>query len=117
MRRYRPYLFVILFLFVCTIARATIFGSVQGIVHDPQHKPVADASLTLKSATSALSQSTQTNDEGEFAFATVPVGDYVVSVTQPGFDSMQQSVTVVADSAPVLHFMLEISTAHQTVPL
>ena len=59
MRRYRPYLFVILLLFAATIARATIFGSVQGIVHDPQHRPIPDASVKLKSATSDWTQTAQ----------------------------------------------------------
>ncbi len=110
-----PFLFAILFLFGATIARATIFGGVRGIVHDPQHKPVANASLTLKSATSDWSQETQSNADGEFTFSTVPVGDYVVTVSQPGFDKIAQPVTVASDSSPIVHFMLEISAAHQTV--
>jgi TonB dependent receptor/Carboxypeptidase regulatory-like domain/TonB-dependent Receptor Plug Domain len=114
MRRYRPYLFVILFLFVATIARATIFGSVQGIVHDPQHKPVADASLTLKSATSDWTQTAQTDSDGAFTFTTVPIGDYQVSVTKDGFANMQQTVTVISDSSPILHFQLTIAALNQT---
>src|SRR5579859_5705297 len=115
MRRFRPYLSVLLILLVATTARATIFGGVRGIVHDPQHKPVANASLTLKSATSDWSQETQSNADGEFTFSTVPVGDYVVTVSQPGFDKIAQAVTVASDSSPIVHFMLEISAAHQTV--
>ena len=115
MRRYRLYLSVLLFLLAATVARATIFGTVRGIVHDPQHKPVADVPVTLKSATSDSSQTTQSGTDGEFTFSTVPIGDYTVTVSQPGFDKIEQSVTVVSDSSPILHFMLEISTAHQTV--
>jgi hypothetical protein len=40
--------------FICAVARATIFGNVRGIVHDPQHRPVAGAMVKLKSATSAF---------------------------------------------------------------
>src|ERR1700687_3136448 len=115
MRRFRPYLSVFLFLLVATTARATIFGGVRGIVHDPQHKPVANASLTLKSATSDRSQETQTNADGEFTFSTVPVGDYVVTVSQPGFDKVAQPGTVASDSSPIIHFMLQISSARETV--
>ena len=53
-------------------ARATVFGGVQGIVHDPQHRPIPGAQVQLKSATSDWSQQTQTNQDGEFEFATVP---------------------------------------------
>lgn len=115
MRKWISYVVAILILFACAGARATIFGTVRGIVHDPQHKPVASASLTLKSATSDWSQETQTNADGEFTFTTVPIGDYTVTVSQPGFDKIEQSVTVISDSSPILHFMLEISTAQQTV--
>jgi hypothetical protein len=114
MRRYRPYLFVILFLFAATIARATIFGSVRGIVHDPQHKPVADASLTLKSATSDWTQTAQSDQDGAFAFTSVPLGDYLVTVTKSGFANMQQTVTVTSDSSPILHFPLTIAAVNQT---
>ena len=105
MRRYHPFLFVILFLLGATIARATIFGGVRGIVHDSQHKPVANASLTLKSATSDWSQETQSNADGEFTFSTVPVGDYVVTVSQPGFDKIAQPVTVASGSSTILSFL------------
>ena len=29
-------------------ARAEIFGTVHGIVHDPQHRPIQDATVDLK---------------------------------------------------------------------
>lgn len=58
---------------------ATIFGKIQGVVHDPQHRPIADATVVLKSSTSAWSQTTQTDQDGAFNFSAVPIGDYVVS--------------------------------------
>ena len=49
-----------------------------------------------------------------FSFNALPVGDYVVTVTKTGFADEQQSVTVVADSSPTLHFQLSIGTVNQT---
>src|ERR1017187_10692908 len=49
-------------------ARATILGSIRGIVHDPQHRPIADATVKLQSSTSAWSRAAQTNSDGEFEF-------------------------------------------------
>ncbi len=95
-------------------ARATIFGSVRGIVHDPQHRPIPGAQVQLKSATSDWSQQAQTNQDGEFAFAAVPLGDYVVTVTAAGFESARQGVTVASDSSPVLHLPLAIAAVSQT---
>ncbi len=32
------------------VAHATIFGQVQGIVHDPQHRPIRGATVTIHAA-------------------------------------------------------------------
>jgi hypothetical protein len=96
------------------LARATIFGSIRGIVHDPQHRPVAGAEVKLHSATSDWSQVKQTDSEGQFAFSAMPLGDYVVTVSLTGFATAEERVTVVAESSPVLHFQLRISTVSAT---
>ena len=95
-------------------ARATVFGGLRGVVHDPQHRPIPGAQVRLKSATSDWSQQTQTNQDGEFEFATVPIGDYTVTASASGFQNLQQSITVTADSSPVLHFPLAIASVSQT---
>ncbi len=35
---------------LATAAYATIFGSVRGVVHDPQHRPIQGAHVTLEGA-------------------------------------------------------------------
>src|SRR5271155_2469942 len=94
-------------------ARATIFGSIRGVVHDPQHRPVADAVVKLKSATSDWTQTVQTDQEGAFSFSAVPLGDYLVTVTKNGFADDQQTVTVVSNSSPTLHYQLKIAAVNQ----
>jgi hypothetical protein len=101
-------------LFSVPLAHATIFGKIQGVVHDPQHRPVAGASVKLQSATSDWTQTTQTDDNGEFIFTSVPVGDYKITVTQSKFDTAEQTVTVASNSSPVLHFQLKIAAVNQT---
>jgi Carboxypeptidase regulatory-like domain/TonB dependent receptor/TonB-dependent Receptor Plug Domain len=101
-------------LLMCAAARATIFGTVRGIVHDPQHRPIAGASVQIKSATSDWSQSVQTDQAGTFSFTGVPVGNYVVKATKAGFADSQETVTVASDSSPILHFQLEIAPVNQT---
>jgi hypothetical protein len=93
---------------------ATIFGTVRGIVHDPQHRPVANASVKLKSATSDWEQTAQTDQDGAFSFSAVPLGDYLVSVKKGGFADEQQGLTVIADSSPTLHFQLKLTELSQT---
>lgn len=115
MRSYR-HAIVYLFFFMCVgVAFATIFGTVQGVVHDPQHRPIASAVIVLKSASSDWSRSAESDQNGEFRIEAVPVGDYVVTVSHPGFDSSQRRVTVLSDVSPVLHIPLQIAALNQKV--
>jgi len=95
-------------------AQATIFSSVRGIVHDPQHRPIAEAQVTLKAATSDWSSTTQSDADGAFEFNPVSLGDYIVTVSHAGFETTEQTITVVSDTSPILHFPLKIATVNQT---
>ena len=103
------------FLFLGTTALATIFGSVRGVVHDPQHRPIQGAHVTLKAQNSEWTKSQDSNDSGEFGFSSVPIGNYTVTVLSKGFQQMEQAVIVQSDTSPVLHFELEIAGAKETV--
>jgi TonB dependent receptor/Carboxypeptidase regulatory-like domain/TonB-dependent Receptor Plug Domain len=114
MRRIRLSVLVSCVLLSASATDATIFGKIQGIVHDQQHRPVAGATVKVQAVTSDWSQTTQTDDNGEFSFTAVPVGDYKIIVTQSKFQTSEQTVTVASGSAPVLHFQLAIATVNQT---
>jgi len=90
-------------------ARAEIFGNVHGIVHDPQHRPIQDATVDLKAQHSDYAQHQKTNDNGEFEFSAVPLGEYTVTVTVASFQPLQQNLIVESGSSPVLHFQLELA--------
>jgi Carboxypeptidase regulatory-like domain/TonB-dependent Receptor Plug Domain len=111
---YRILLFLVALAFSVGSAFATAFGTVRGVVHDPQHRPVSNAKVIIKSATSEWTATVQSDQDGGFAFSAVPLGDYLVSVTKGGFTEEQQAVTVVSDSVPTLHFQLKIGAVNQT---
>jgi TonB dependent receptor/Carboxypeptidase regulatory-like domain/TonB-dependent Receptor Plug Domain len=96
-------------------AHANVFGTVRGVVHDPQHRPVSGATVQIKSATSDWAQSAKTDDDGSFSFPAVPFGDYLLSVTASGFGPEKQSLTLASDTSPVLHFQLALATVNETV--
>ena len=109
MKRHSYLLLAFALLLSSPLVYATVFGTVRGIVHDPQHRPVANATVEIKSASSEWSQTTQTNDDGEFSFPAVPFGDYSVTVTTGGFSAAKQSLTLASDTSSVLHFMLSVA--------
>ncbi|HUJ93941.1 MAG TPA: TonB-dependent receptor [Terriglobales bacterium] len=107
---------ILLVIVVISVAAfANIFGSIRGVVHDPQHRPIQSAHITLKAKHSDWTQSQDSSDNGEFSFGSVPVGDYTVSVSSKGFREMQQDVIVQSDTSPVLHFSLVIAAAPESV--
>jgi len=47
--------------------------AVRGVVHDPQHRPIAGATVTLRAANSAFVVTERTNTSGEFSLSAVPL--------------------------------------------
>ncbi len=94
---------------------ASIFGSVRGIVHDPQHRPVQGAMVMLRAKSSDWSATSTTNADGAFEFNAVPIGEYSVTVADPGFTQVAQNVVVNSGTEPVMHFQLRLAGAKETV--
>src|SRR5438093_10552952 len=107
--------FVLLFLPFTGAAFATVFGTVRGIVHDPQHRPVQNVTVTLKARTSSYTQTSQTDANGEFHFDAVPLGEYHVTASAALFASEKQSIVVPSCTAPILHFELKLSTQAESI--
>lgn len=98
-----------------SFAMAAVLAAVRGVVHDPQHRPIAGASVTLHAANSDFAEEEKTNTDGEFSFSAIPAGDYFVTAAQPGFDTAKQSITVASNTSPVLHLELPVASVQQSV--
>ncbi len=81
----------------------------------PSTTPWPPPAAQLNAANSAWSRSTQTDANGEFSFAAVPLGDYVLNVSQSGFGTTTQPLTVVAGAAPSTHIQLSPGDSLATV--
>jgi len=108
-------LFLLVLLLSAASAQATIFSQLHGIVHDPQHRPISDAKITLKAGHSFLTFSATSNAEGAFQITAVPLGDYTVTIAAPGFATAIQTLTLASDTAPVLHIELQLSAVQQSI--
>jgi hypothetical protein len=95
-------------------AHASLPGQVQGIVHDPQHRPIQGAHIALRAAQSALAFSATSNASGYFSISTVPPGVYNIAVSSRGFATTRQTLLVTSTGSPILHFPLAIAAAHET---
>jgi outer membrane receptor protein involved in Fe transport len=106
---------LISFLLSSFAALATIFGSVQGLIHDPQHRPVQGAQVTVRSATSDWTVTVASDSAGEFRFDNVPLGEYQVTVQIPGFETQTQKFTLNSGRDARLHFGLTVARTSETV--
>ncbi|HEV3038987.1 MAG TPA: TonB-dependent receptor [Candidatus Angelobacter sp.] len=96
-------------------ANGSVFGTVKAIVHDPQHRPVQNAKIVVKSATSSFQVDGTTNGDGIATILNVPVGEYQVTVESKGFSKLQQAITVSSGNVEELHFALAVGPIEQTV--
>ena len=97
------------------IAGATIFGTVQGLIHDPQHRPVQGAQVMLRAVNSDWTKLVQSDASGEFRFDAVPVGEYRVTVEVTGFTPQDQKVLLSSGRDARLHFALSVEKVSESV--
>jgi hypothetical protein len=115
MRKLAFFCLIFLLLLHGAAARATIFGQVHGVVHDPQHRPIAGARVEVRAANSSFTQTTISSQDGSFAISSVPLGDYIVTISQPGFAATRETITLASDTSPVLHIELQVGAVNQAV--
>ena len=94
---------------------ATVFASIHGVVHDPEHRPIAGARITLHAADSAFSMQSRTNGDGEFELQAVPIGVYRLTVEAKEFETDTEAVTLESGTNPVLHILLNVAGTTQSV--
>jgi Outer membrane receptor for ferrienterochelin and colicins len=114
MRFIRATLFTLL-LSLAAVAFGSVVGSVHGVIHDPQHRPVSDAMVMIHAKSSDWAANTTSDANGNFAFMAVPLGEYVVTVAGVGFEQAEQRVMVVSGSQPGLHFALTVAGTKESI--
>jgi hypothetical protein len=96
-------------------ALANVFATVHGVVHDPQHRPIPRASVTLQAANSAFTLTTVSGPDGEFALPQAPIGVYRLQVSAPDFATVTVPLNLASGTNPVLHVALSIASTTQSV--
>jgi len=104
-------------------------GQLTGTVTDPSGAVVPNANITLKNQLSGDIRRTVSNSEGVFAFASVPTGEYTITIESQGFAKWERagikvsagdrrSVSDIALSTTAVSGTVDISaTADQVAPV
>lgn len=88
-----------------------IGGSISGSVTDKTGGAVPDAKVTTLNPDTGVRQTTFTNEEGFYAFPSLPVGHYEIHVERSGFEPVKRTGLVIDIGTRLrIDFALAIST-------
>src|SRR6202011_6307195 len=65
--------------------RAEVGGKITGVVKDQSGAVIAGATVVAINTATAVQQTTNTDQQGSYAFPVLPVGQYEIDVTADGF--------------------------------
>ncbi len=93
-----------------------LFATLTGVVSDPSSAVISNAKVRLRDAASGSERSTQTDKEGYFTFASVPVGNYILTVETSGFSLYRASdISLGGGEKRNVNVSLQVGTTSQTV--
>lgn len=113
--RLRSVCTIFLLVLIPVVLSAAPRVTLHGITHDPEHRPIARADVTIRSEGSGYSAVSRSNSNGEFEFPDIAPGDYVITATAPGFQRLKESIQVDPANNPVLHLWMRIAAMKQSV--
>jgi hypothetical protein len=108
-------IFVVFVLGLISPAKGNKTGIVQGVVEGPGGTALATAEISLTNKAGGEPLVTQSDEEGEFIFSSVPPGEYTLQAKLPGFQDQQLSVTVGSEAVPRLRVKLKVAEVSEKV--
>ncbi len=85
------------FILCLIMANSTLFAQagvarLTGLVTDPTKAAIRGAKVTAENKATGVSRATVTDDSGYYSFPAIPIGHYTISVQQPGFNRITQTI-------------------------
>jgi hypothetical protein len=65
----------------------TFRGTILGTVTDPQGAVISGAKITVRNVNTGLERTTQTSADGSYSVPELPIGVYIVTISQGGFQT------------------------------
>ena len=107
---------LLLLLPVSLFAQDANLGGIAGTVHDSSGAFVSGAQVTATNLGTAAKHEAMTDSNGGYTFALLPVGNYSVTVSQPGFTKMERTnVPVISGQSFTVDFQLAVGQVTETV--
>jgi hypothetical protein len=108
-------LFAVLLACLCP-ALAQNTGSISGEVRDEKQAIITGATVNVRNIQTNESRTAQTNADGRYHFANMPVGAYEITVESSGFARYQQTgITLALNQAAVVDAMMKPGAVQEVV--
>lgn len=111
----RVLLSAVVFLVGLSAFAQKITGDISGNVTDSSGAVVANVSVTVRNSGTGVSRTANTNASGNYHIPELPIGDYKVSATAPGFKTSARDASVSAGAVTASDFTLEVGQRTETV--
>jgi len=93
-----------------------VTAAIVGTVTDPSGAPLKDASVVATDTERGTALTTKTNDSGSYNITRVPVGDYTVKISAPGFQTAVHSgITLVLNQTARIDMQMKMGQVSETV--
>ena len=101
---------------LCGSALAQTSGSISGEIRDEKEAVITAATVTVRNISTNETRTAQTNADGRYHFAGVPVGAYEITVESTGFAKYQQSgITLALNQAAVVDVTMKPGAVQEVV--
>ena len=88
----------------------------SGTVVDPSGAVIAGATVQIRGADGAVRSARQSDRNGSFMISGLAAGNYRLEISNPGFETKEMPVTLVANGAPApLRISLAVSAVNTTI--
>lgn len=105
-----------LFACLCCPVLAQTSGAISGEVRDEKQAVINGATVTVRNISTNETRTAQTNADGRYHFAGVPVGAYEISVESAGFAKHQQSgITLALNQSAVVDVTMKPGAVEEVV--
>lgn len=105
-----------LLVWLCCPALAQTSGSISGTVTDEKQAVISGATVTARNVLTNDARTAQTNSDGRYHFAGIPVGAYELIVESTGFAKYQQSgITLALNQNAVVDVTMKPGAVQEVV--
>ncbi|HEX3985732.1 MAG TPA: carboxypeptidase-like regulatory domain-containing protein [Acidobacteriaceae bacterium] len=113
-------LLLVMFLLVAASSRfangQVVGGTITGVVRDSSGGAVSGATVVVHQTETGATRTLSTVADGRFAAPSIPIGDYIVSVSHAGFSAEERNaISLTVGQNLQLDFVLTVSALHERV--